>query len=280
MMTAVAYGMTQVFAARAAYIHVGAMIGTMMAANVFFVIIPNQRTMVDAMLRGEQPDTSLGDQGAQRSLHNNYFTLPVLFIMISNHFPMTYGHTWNWAILAALSLIGAGARHYFNLKHQGQHKVWILPVAAVAMIALAFVSRPRPQPVAVVSPATQSKQMTSGVKHANDQGVADTQGTSTALIATTSGPLAYSAIAPIIQKHCVSCHAPKPNNPMWPMPTPPKGVDLTTPESVKKHAAQIMAQAVNAQIMPLANQTKMTEAERARLGEWIRGGALLDTDAP
>ena len=100
LMTAVAYGLSQVFAARAAYIHVGAMMGTMMAANVFFVIIPNQRKMVDAMVAGEEPDTSLGDAGLICSFHNNYFTLPVLFIMISNHFPMTYGHAFNWAVLA------------------------------------------------------------------------------------------------------------------------------------------------------------------------------------
>ena len=103
LMTAVAYGLTEVFAPRAAYIHVGAMIGTMMAANVFFVIIPNQRKMVDAMIAGEKPDTSLGDAGALRSLHNNYFTLPVLFIMVSNHFPMTYGNQMNWAILASIA---------------------------------------------------------------------------------------------------------------------------------------------------------------------------------
>ena len=95
------------------------MIGTMMAANVFFVIIPNQRVMVDTMIAGKEPDTSLGDAGALRSLHNNYFTLPVLFIMISNHFPMTFGHASNWAVLAAIALIGAGIRHYFNLKSKG-----------------------------------------------------------------------------------------------------------------------------------------------------------------
>jgi uncharacterized membrane protein len=272
IMTAVAYGMTQVFAARAAYIHVGAMIGTMMAANVFFVIIPNQKIMVNAMMRGEVPDTSLGDQGAQRSLHNNYFTLPVLFIMISNHFAMTYGHAWNWAILAALSLIGAGARHYFNLKHRGQHKVWILPVAALAMIALAFVSRPQPRSITIAPSVTQTEvSVDSGSKAPKSAPVA-------LGISSTKTPakITYSAIAPIIQKHCVSCHAPQPNNPMWPMPTPPKGIDLTNAQSVKSHAPQIMAQAVNAKIMPLANQTKMTDAERARLGAWIQGGALLD----
>ena len=142
LMTATAYGLTEVFAPRAAYIHVGAMMGTMMAANVFFVIIPNQRKMVDAMIAGEEPDTTLGDAGSLRSFHNNYFTLPVLFIMVSNHFPMTYGHEFNWAVLAAISLIGAIIRHHFNLKSKGHLNVWILPVASVAILALAFVIRP------------------------------------------------------------------------------------------------------------------------------------------
>ena len=246
MMTAIAYGLTEVFQARAAYIHVGAMLGTMMAANVFFVIIPNQRKMVDAMMKGDKPDTTLGDRGAQRSLHNNYMTLPVLFIMISNHFPSsTYGQTWNWAILAALSLIGASARHYFNLKHKGHHKVWILPAAALAMFALAFVARPQ-------TPTVQNG----------------------------TAKLTYSDIAPIIEKHCISCHQTHPNNPLWPATSPPKGVNFSTPASVKAHASQILAQAVQAKIMPLANQTKMTDAERERLGQWIAGGALLDEEKP
>lgn len=250
LMTAIAYGLTQVFAARAAYIHVGAMIGTMMAANVFFVIIPNQRKMVDAMSAGQEPDVSLGAMGAQRSLHNNYFTLPVLFIMISNHFSMsTYGHEWNWAILAALSLIGAGARHYFNLKHQGEHKVWILPAAALAMICLAFVSKPVP-----IQPSLSAEE-------------------------SGRAPLVYSDIAPIIEKHCVSCHAEPPNNPLWPMPTPPKGLNLTIPSAVKAQAANIMAQAVHSKVMPLANQTNMTDDERTKLGQWIVDGALLDAES-
>jgi len=251
LMSAVAYGLTEVFAARAAYIHVGAMIGTMMAANVFFVIIPNQRKMVDAMLAGQAPDISLGDMGAQRSLHNNYFTLPVLFIMVSNHFPMTYGHSAGWAILAALSLIGAGTRHYFNLKHKGHHNVWILPVAALAMVALAFVSKPPPPPpptLAVVG-AEAPKVETYPVQH-------------------------------IIEKHCVSCHQAHPKNRLWPMPTPPKGIDLSQARNVKRYATQIMAQAVNSKVMPLANETKMTDEERQELGAWIKAGALLDGESP
>ncbi|MCA9540981.1 MAG: urate hydroxylase PuuD, partial [Myxococcales bacterium] len=140
--TAAAFGLTQVFSARAAYIHVGATLGTCMAANVFFVIIPNQRRMVDAMIRGEAPDGELGRAGALRSLHNNYMTLPVLFIMVSGHYPITYGHAWNWAILAGLSLSGAVIRHWFNLRGRGQHNVILWPLAVAGVLALAFVTRP------------------------------------------------------------------------------------------------------------------------------------------
>lgn len=149
---ALAYGLSQIFTGRVAYIHVGATLGTIMALNVFFVIIPGQRAMVEAMTQGRAPDPEQGKAGGQRSLHNNYFTLPVLFMMVSNHYPHTFAHAYNWQILIGMTLIGAGTRHYFNTKHQGRHQVWILPVAALAMLALAFVVRPvEPEPVPAAS---------------------------------------------------------------------------------------------------------------------------------
>ena len=144
---AASYGLCQVFSSRGAYIHVGAILGTIMALNVFRVIIPFQKVMVDMALKGESVDGSFGKKASMRSLHNNYITLPVLFIMISNHYPMTYGHKYNWLILAAISFIGAAVRHYFNLKNKGKQKVWILPVAAAGMIALAIVTAPMKKPV-------------------------------------------------------------------------------------------------------------------------------------
>ena len=143
LVTAAAFGYSQILTGRAAYVQTGALIGTIMAANVFRVIIPSQRVMVDAMRRGETPDPGPGRDAARRSLHNNYLTLPVVFIMVSNHFPSTFGSSWNWALLAALSLTGAFVRHWFNLRGQGRRNVWILPAALVAMIALAFVTVPR-----------------------------------------------------------------------------------------------------------------------------------------
>lgn len=140
--SAAAFGYSQVMTGRAAYIHTGALIGTLMAANVFRVIIPAQRRMVDAMARGETPDPEPGRNATRRSIHNNYLTLPVVFIMVSNHFPATFADRWNWALLASIALIGAAVRHWFNLRGQGRRNVWILPAAGLAMIALAVVTRP------------------------------------------------------------------------------------------------------------------------------------------
>jgi uncharacterized membrane protein len=137
-----AFGYSQVLTGRAAFIHTGALIGTLMAANVFFVIIPSQRKMVDAMSRGETPDPAPGAEAALRSLHNNYLTLPVVFIMVSNHFPSTFATEWNWALLGGLALTGAAVRHWFNLRGRGQRNFWILPAAVVAMLALAVVAAP------------------------------------------------------------------------------------------------------------------------------------------
>ena len=224
LMTLAAYGLSTVFSARAAYIHVGAMIGTMMAANVFFVIIPNQRKMVDAMVAGEEPDISLGDAGSLRSFHNNYFTLPVLFIMISSHFPMTYGHALNWAVLAAIAFLGAGIRHWFNLRSKGHLNVWILPAATVGMLALAFVIRPQTS-------------------------------TSVALEAGAD-PVKYAQVAEIFEARCVSCHATVPT--FAGVAAPPQGLVLTDPAQAQGAAAKIKSQAVDSVVMPPGNITKIT----------------------
>ena len=237
LVTLVSYGLTHTFGSRAAYIHIGAMLGTMMAANVFFVIIPGQRQMVDALVAGEAPDESKGKDGSLRSLHNNYLTLPVLFIMISNHFPMTYGHQANWAVLAGISLVGATARHYFNIKHQGRHNQWVLPAAALGMIALAFVTHP-PTPEAATGPA---------VSFAN----------------------AHS----VLEKRCLPCHSKTPTFPG--VQVPPLGIKYDTPEQIQALSAKIQKVAVNSETMPLANATNMTPEERQLLGQWIAQGALI-----
>ncbi|MEZ4474152.1 MAG: urate hydroxylase PuuD [bacterium] len=239
LFTGLAFGLCQVFSSRGAYILVGALIGTIMAGNVFFGIIPAQREMVDAMTAGRDPDPAKGKSAALRSLHNNYFTLPVLFIMISNHYPHTYGHAWDWAILAALALISASVRHWFNLRGRGEKNVWILPVATVAMVALALVSAPK-----------------------------------SAATAAASEPVTFARVQNIVQTRCAPCHADHPT--FEGTTSAPKDVRLDTAERIQAAAAQIKAKAVTTQYMPLANLTKMTAEERAVLGRWVDDGAKLE----
>jgi len=229
LVVGMAYGFCQVFSPRAAYLHVGAVLGTCMAANVFFVIIPGQRAMVDATTEGRDVDVRYGLAGALRSLHNNYLTLPVLFIMVSNHFPMTWGHSWNWAILAALAAIGMGVRHYFNLKGKGQQAVWILPVATLAMIALAFVIRPAEAPQA-------------------------------------DNEIPYAKIAPIVKQRCAPCHSVTATHPV--AAAAPKGLHLDTEAEVRAESIPIETQLATG-TMPFGNLTQMTESERTLFRQWL-----------
>ena len=237
--TALAWGLDQLLSPRAAYLHVGAAIGTIMAANVLMVIIPAQREMVAALTAGRPPDPARGQQGALRSLHNNYLTLPVLFIMVSSHYPATYGHKLNWAILAGLSVIGVATRHWFNLRNEGQRNVWILPAAALALVALALVTAPRSGPA----------------------------------LATVGGGVSFANVRLIVARRCAGCHSSAPTTPG--IPAAPLGVRLDTPDEIRANASRILAVAVEAQTMPLGNLTGMTPEERAVVGIWIRAGAVL-----
>ena len=237
--TALAWGLAQLLSPRAAYLHVGAAIGTIMAANVLMVIIPAQREMVAALTAGRPPDPARGQQGALRSLHNNYLTLPVLFIMVSSHYPATYGHKLNWAILAGLSVIGVAMRHWFNLRNQGQRNVWILPAAALALVALALVTAPRSDPA----------------------------------LATVGGGVSFADVRLIVARRCAGCHSSAPTTSG--IPAAPLGVRLDTPDEIRANASRILAVAVEAQTMPLGNLTGMTPEEREVVGIWIRAGAVL-----
>lgn len=231
VLVAAGYGLTRVFSDLGGFMHVGAIIGTVMAANVFMIIIPNQRKVVAQVLAGETPDPALGKQAKQRSVHNNYMTLPVLFIMISSHFPSTYGSAWNWLILAAIAALSIGVRHYFNTRHLSQQFVWTLPAAALGMLCLAFVSAPRQeQPAANMA-------------------------------------VEFSQVQAVIAQRCASCHAAKPSSPLF--ASAPAGVMFDSPAQIRQQAARIKAQAVDSRIMPLGNLTQMTETERALLGRWI-----------
>jgi len=240
LIAAAAYGFSTVMNARAAYVHTGALIGTLMAWNVFFVIIPGQRAMVGAMLEGREPPVERGAAGALRSLHNNYFTLPVLFIMVSNHFPFTYGHAAGWAVVAALGLLGAFVKHWMNLHERGTKAPLVLPAVAVGLIALAFVSHgPRPS---------------STDAHA--------------------GAPPFADVKRVIEQRCATCHAQTPTQPG--ILEAPKGYRLDVPSMWTQQAPQIHQQAVATETMPLGNLTGMTKEERALLGAWIAAGAPVE----
>jgi uncharacterized membrane protein len=235
---ALAWGLTRLLAGRAAYVHVGAAIGTIMAANVFRVIIPSQRDMVAALSEGRAPDPTLGEQAALRSLHNNYFTLPVLFIMVSGHYPVTYGQELSWLILAGLAIVGVATRHWFNLRNQGRPNAWLLPSAALGVVALGFATAPQgaPQPAA-------------------------------------GSAVSFADVRVVIARRCAACHSEAPTFPG--LPAAPAGVLLDTPQQIQSQAQRIEAVAVASHTMPPGNVTGMTDEERALLSRWISEGAKL-----
>jgi len=232
----VAFASSQVFSPRAVYIQVGAMIGTWMAANVRFVIIPGQQELVTAKLAGRSPDPIHGVRGKQRSVHNNYFTLPVLLAMISNHFPFTYGHPQGLLVLLALMALGAWVRHFFNLRHQGR-VLWAIPAsAALGTVALAVAIAPR-------APAG------------------------------TAQPVTFAQARTVISNRCVPCHSASPTQPGF--TAAPNGVMFDTPEQIASRAQLIYQRAVVTKDMPLGNLTGITDQERALLGAWFEQGASL-----
>ena len=241
-LVASAWVLNHFLSGRAAYIHVGAMIGTIMVANVLMLIIPGQRKMVAAMAAGGKPDPIHGLRAKQRSVHNNYFTLPVLFIMISNHYAMTYRHQHAWAVLAAMMAAGVLIRHFFNLRHRGRIE-WKYPIAGVAiLIALAIAIAPKP-PVAGSGSGTS----------ANDPAAQ------------------FAKIQAIITQRCATCHAAAPTQPGF--AAAPAGIELQNGALIHQNAARIYQQAVQTRAMPLANLTQMTDAERAQVAAWYESGA-------
>ena len=228
------WGLFQVFSARAAFLHVGAVLGTIMSANVFFAIIPGQKKMVAEIRAGREPDPTSGRIGKQRSIHNTYFTLPVLFVMISNHYPMTYSHPHGWAILAVIMVAGALIRQFFVLRHRGQQRP-LFVVAATLLLVVAFIAL-APKPLGPDKGKTAS----------------------------------LSEVRVIIAERCVACHAAMPTAAGFAQP--PKGVMLETAEQVLAHAPKI-AETVASRYMPIGNLTQMSDAERERIAIWFRDGA-------
>ncbi|WP_298225002.1 urate hydroxylase PuuD [Flavobacterium sp.] len=226
-----------VFSSRAAYIHFGAMIGGIMVANVFFVIIPAQKAMVHAAKMGLPLDPTLGKNALARSLHNNYFTLPVLFVMVSNHFPSTFGYEYPWLILAVISLGAAGVKHYLNLKEKKQLNVWILPVSVVILLAACFISAPTTNPY------------------------------------ECKKEVSFTEVNAIIQKRCTQCHSANPTDDVYKIA--PNGVMYDTPEDILKKKDLIMQRVVVTKTMPQNNKTNITQEERDMIRCWIEQGASL-----
>jgi uncharacterized membrane protein len=225
---------THVFSGRGALIHVGAFVGTIMAVNVFGIIIPNQRKIVASLIDGEAPDPRLGAIGKQRSVHNNYLTLPVLLMMVSNHYPMLTSHPQSWLIVALIIVVGASVRHFLNRHDAGdplEKIAWALPVAAVALGLAIYLTAPR------VDPAMAGMTVSEG------------------------------EVLNIVGTHCVMCHSARPSHEGF--DAPPKGVILTTVADIRRYSTQIMTQVVNGDTMPLGNETHITREERLKLGAFL-----------
>lgn len=270
-----AWGFTHVFSGRGSYIHVGALIGTIMVGNVFRIIMPAQRALVKAIEENRTPDPVLPAKGLLRSRHNNYFTLPVLFIMISNHFPSTYGSQYNWLILAGIAVLAVLVRHYFNTRHDSNKFAWTLPAGALGMICLAFVTAPNyksAEPSVAVEPAHQEQAAPAASSAAAPASESKPQAAEPAAPAQASATgTDFGKVHSVIQERCTVCHSSKPTSPMF--TSAPGGVMLDTPQQIQMLAPKIQAQAVASQIMPLGNITQMTQEERDLIGRWIAQGA-------
>lgn len=226
---------THIFSGRGAFLQIGAMIGTMMVANVAMVIIPGQRKLVEAVKAGTAPDPRYGIAGKQRSVHNNYLTLPVLFIMISPHYPMVTNHPWNWAVLIAIAAAGVVVRHFFNLRHTGRVN-WALPAAGAAIIlVLVVLLAPRPDPALAGARVPE-----------------------------------FAEVQAIMASRCASCHAARPTQEGF--AEAPKGVRLDTAAQIRRWAAA-SAEQMRTEAMPPGNLTEMTEEERRGFLAWVAAGA-------
>ncbi|MFM2043455.1 MAG: hypothetical protein RLY86_2031 [Pseudomonadota bacterium] len=237
-LVAAAWGYTQVFSGRGAFMQVGAMAGTMMAANVAMIIIPNQKKVVATLIAGGSPDPALGKTAKQRSLHNNYLTLPVIFLMLANHAPLAFGSPYAWVMVALILPVGAVIRHFFNSQHAGLPTPWwTWGVAAAGMAAIILLSA-------------------AGTAQA-------AEGKAPALAAEDLAAEDFAVVEEIVATRCVMCHmAP----PVWEgMAVPPKGVRLDTAEEIRRHLPQIRLQAALSRAMPPGNVTDMTAEERALL---------------
>jgi uncharacterized membrane protein len=226
-----AWSLCELYSGRGAYIHFGAVLGTIMVANVFFIIIPGQKQMLAAVERGESPDPEPGIRAKQRSVHNTYFTLPVLFVMTSNHYALAYGHEYNWLILVGISLAGALIRVYFVARHTGTASPLPLVLAALLLAGIALAVAPRQ---AAEEPADTS----------------------------------LAQARSVIDARCTTCHSSEPTHPA--VAAAPLGVMFDTDEQIIASAERIHHQTVVTRVMPIGNLTAMTEEERQIIAAWYQ----------
>jgi uncharacterized membrane protein len=237
-LVALTFAFTHVLSGRGAFNQIGAIIGTIMVANVFLNIIPNQRKTVAALIAGQKPDPALGIQGKQRSVHNNYLTLPVILLMISNHYPLMFATRFNWIIVAIVLALGPIIRHFYNSRHAGKGSPWwTWAVAAAGMIAIGLLSAAGPRET----------------------------GTATGAATPT-----FKTVENIISSRCSPCHAAEP---VWAsIPTAPRGILLDDAEHIRRNARLIGRNAAWSNAMPPGNITEMTPQERATLAAWLDAG--------
>jgi len=241
-----AIGLTRVYSGRAAFIQLGAMLGTIMAANVWRRIIPAQRQMLAATRAGEAVDVSLGVRAKQRSIHNHYLTLPVLFTMLSNHFPSAYGNPLNWLVLVLLVIVGGSVKHVMSFRARSNR--WAVLAGAGALAAVVALTVRVPVP-----------------------------GAGATALSVNADPVSFESAHAILSRRCTSCHATHPSNPSF--PEPPAGVVLEDPARIHSLAPRILVRAVVTRTMPLGNLTGMTDGERDTLRAWIAQGARVDLAA-
>ena len=233
---------TWLFPGRAAFLHVGALIGTVMAGNVFFRIIPAQQHMMAQTRAGLPVDTSYGMRAKQRSTHNHYLTLPVLFTMLSNHFPSTYGNSFNWAVLLLLMVFGASLKYFMNYRLTARKDVVAvggLALMGVVSLSLATVPREKFSDEFMLQPSPS-----------------------------------FTRVGEILSARCLTCHSTVPSNPSFPQP--PLGIVFEDPKRIQALVGRIYARAVATKTMPLGNLTGMTEDERKVIGSWAAHGASID----
>ncbi|WEK05154.1 MAG: urate hydroxylase PuuD [Candidatus Devosia phytovorans] len=248
ILVAASWGYTQLFTGRAAMLHMGAFTATIMAANVAMIIIPNQKIVVADLKAGKVPDAKYGKIAKQRSLHNNYLTLPVIFFMLSSHYPLAFATQWNWIIASLIFLVGVVIRHYFNTRHARKgNPHWTWPIAIILFIVIAWLS--------------------SGPKLPGSGGEAVASRAAESFLAASH----FSAASLTVQTRCAMCHTAEP---VWDgVYQPPKNVILDNDIAIANHAKDIAMQAGYAHAMPPGNVTEMTPEERALLVEWFREGS-------